>query len=170
MPAIEQHRRAAFGGGKLQAAGGGLVGRLHFGDDAGERAVAQAVLGEREHLAVLAPLGIEDALGTKPDLLEAGRVKIEPGQRPQNGGPRASETGGDACDEQRRGGIIAQSGRDCGDFVQPCPVEPMIGEAFIERVEPECEDRAARRLGMRDLGAKRGKLLGAGPIGRGRKA
>ena len=82
MPAIEQDRRSAVRRGELKPARGGLVGRLHFGDDAGERAVAHAVLGKGKNVDVLAALRIEECVGAKPDLLQARRVEIEPGQRP----------------------------------------------------------------------------------------
>lgn len=74
MAPIEQHRRLAVRRGKLEPPRGGLVGRLYLGDHASKRTVAQAILGEREHVAVLAALGIQDAIGAKPDLFEARRI------------------------------------------------------------------------------------------------
>lgn len=62
MAAIEEDRRLAVGRGKLQPAGRGLVGRLHLGDDAGKRAVAQGIFGHGKDGAVSRALRIEKLL------------------------------------------------------------------------------------------------------------
>ena len=85
MAAVEQHRRLAAGGRKLEPTGGGLVGGLHLGDDAGERAVAQAIFGKRQYLTILAALRIDDLVGAKADLLKARRIKIEARHCPEDG-------------------------------------------------------------------------------------
>ncbi len=84
MPAVEQHRRPAIRCGELEAAGRGLVGRLHLGDYAGERAEPQRILGQRQHLGILARLGVENALWAEPDLFEPRRIKVVAAQCPQH--------------------------------------------------------------------------------------
>ncbi len=57
VAAIEEHRRLAFGGRKLQAGGSRSGRRLHFGDDAGERAHRAARPARAQpKLAVVRPL------------------------------------------------------------------------------------------------------------------
>lgn len=111
MPPVEEDGGLAVRGGELQPAGRGLIGRFHFGDYAGERAVAQAIFGKRQNLGILAALRIKYLGWTEPRLLEAGRIEIELREGPKHGeaglGGKAS---GDAGHEQRRGGIIVQSG------------------------------------------------------------
>lgn len=77
MPAIEQHRRPAIRSGELQPAGSGHVRRLHLGDHAGERPVAQRVLSHGENVDILAALRIEQLARTKTYLFEARRVEVE---------------------------------------------------------------------------------------------
>lgn len=110
-PAIEQDRRLAVAGGELKAARGRLVGRLHLGHDASERAVAETILGHRQDVGVLRPLGIEYPIRPKPDLLQPWRVEIEPREHPQHGeaGLRC-ETRRDTGHEQGCRGIVAQRG------------------------------------------------------------
>lgn len=82
MAAEEKHRRLPVGGGELKPARGGLIGRLHLGDDTGERAVAQPIFGERQNIGVFRRLRIEDLVRPEPHLLQAGRIEIEAGERP----------------------------------------------------------------------------------------
>ena len=157
MASIEQHRRPAVGCRELEPTRRGLIRRFHLGDDAGDRAIAQRVFGHRQHVGVLAALGVKDAVGTETDLFEARRVQIEPGQRPQYGEARlAGESSRDTGGEQGCGRIGAQRGGGRRDLMKASPVEPMIGKPVIERRQPERQRRPALALGLRELCAKRG--------------
>lgn len=84
MPPVEQHGRPPVGRRELQSAGRGLVGRLYLGDHAGQRPVAQCILGEREDFGILSPLRVENLVRGQSHLFEAGRIKVEPAERPQH--------------------------------------------------------------------------------------
>ena len=166
MPAVEQDRRPAIRCGELEPAGRGLVRRLHLGDHAGKRAEPQRILGQCQHLGILARLGVENALGAEPDLFQPRRIKVIAAQRPQH---RKSwlccEPGGDTGCEQRGGRVVVQRGGGGGYLVEPSPVEATAGNLAIDRFQSERQHRSALALGLRKLRAKRGYLIGTGPIG-----
>lgn len=167
MPTIEEHRRLAVGCRELEPARRGPVGRLHLGDDAGERAIAQAVFGKGEHIGILSPLCVKDAAGPKADLFETGCVQVELGERPQHREVRlVGEPRRDACGEQGRRGVIRQ--RRCGrrNLVETSTVESLIDKPLIERFQAERQHRSTLTSGERELCAKRSELVGAVPIGR----
>lgn len=157
MATIQQHRCPAVGGRELEAARGGLVGGLDLRDHAGERAVAQGILGHRQHLGVLATLRVEDAIRAEAHLLESRGVEIEARERPQDvEAGRCCEPRRNPCCEQRRGGIIVQRCGCAGDFVETRPVQTLAGKAAIECFDPERQHGPALALGQRQLRTKRG--------------
>jgi hypothetical protein len=165
MPAIKQDRRLAVARGELETTGCSLIGSSDFRDDAGKRAVAQAVLGHGQHLGILGPLRVEDPVRTESDLLEPGGIKVETRESPQHGKawPRCEprrDTGG----EQGRCRIVAHPGRSGRDLVKADAVETVIGKPAVERFDAELERRPLLRAHASQLGAKRRKLLGACPI------
>ncbi len=136
--AQKQHRRVPVGGGQLKAPHRGLVGVLHFGNDSGKAAVAQAILRERKRHHLVPAFAIEQFVGRKPGLLEPGRVKIEPGQRPGDAGIRiGGKPGRCPCHEQGRGSVVAQRRRGGRDFVQATTVKAATAEPGIDRLNPE---------------------------------
>lgn len=165
MTAVEQHRRLAIGGGKLKPARRGLVGRLYLGDHAGERPIAQAVLGKRQHLGVLAPLRIEDAVRPKPHLFQSRRVKVEARQCPEHS--RAAlrrEPRRDTGGEQGRSGIVAKLGGGSHNLMQPPAIEAAIREAIVNLRQAERQRRSALPSRAGQLRGERGKLFGAGSL------
>lgn len=136
MAAIEQHRSLAVGCGQLETSGGGLIGRLHFGNDTGQCPIAQAVLGHCQHLGILAALRVENPLGAEPDLFKSRRVKIEARECPQYCEPGF---GGEACsdpgDKQSRRRIIAQFRRSGCDLMKTGPIKPIVSEPVVERCD-----------------------------------
>lgn len=169
MTAIQQYRCPTVVGRELKPARRGLVGGFDLGDHAGERAVAQRILGHRQHLGVLATLSIENAVGAEADLLESGGVKIKPRQRPQHRGFRSGRKA--CCDagrEQCRRRVVAQVCRGAGDLMQPRAIEPAIRKPVVELRDPERLRRFPVFLRTRQLRAKRGKVIGVRPILEGR--
>jgi len=163
---IEQHRRSAIGRGELQAPRRGLVGGLHFRNHAGKRPVAQPIFGQRQHVALLASLSIEDLVGAKPNLFQARGIEVEQGQRPKDreAGFRGKARG-DAGDEQGRCRVIAQClGFRC-KFMECGAAQALFGQSGIDGRHAERQGRTAREPGMCYLGPKRGELLGARPRG-----
>ena len=161
MPPIEQHRRSAIRCRQLQPAGRCHIGGFDFGDHAGERAIAQAILGHCQNLRVLVPLGIENTLGTKADLLQPRRVEIEFRERPQYRMTRSDrEPCGDARCEQRRGSVIVQAAGSSGDFVKAGTIETMIGKPLVQSGDTKRERRSARFRYARQFGAERRAMLG----------
>ncbi len=160
MAAVEQHRRLAVGSCQLKPAGRGLVGDLHLRDNAGERSIAKTIFGKRQDLGVLAALGIEDFIRPKADLLKARRVEIE-----TRNGPKDGETGLDTKARRDSGckqggaGIVGEARRGGSDFMQPGAIEAMIREALVHFRETKGQGRSARRAGVRQACAKRGKLI-----------
>lgn len=142
MAAVKKNRRLTVASGELEAARGSLVGGLHLGNDARERTVAQAVLGHRQDVSVLRSLRIEDPVGAEPHLLQAGRIEIEPRQRPKHreAGPccksRCNSSG-----EQGRRGIVAQRRRSGCYLVQTSAIQAAIGKAVVERIDAERQRR-----------------------------
>jgi hypothetical protein len=166
MPAIQQHRRLPVRCRELEPARCRLVRCVHLRDHAGKRAIAKGIFGERQHLGILTALRIEEFRGPEPDLFEPRCVKIEAGERPQHREAGAiGETGGDAGGEQCRGGVIAERRGRCRYFVKTAAIKASIGQPFIESCKTELQRRPARGLRARQLGAERGKLFGARPLG-----
>lgn len=111
MAPIEQHRRPTIGGRKLEPAGRGHIRRFHLGDDAGERFIAQGILGHGQHLNVLAALRVEQLVRTQSDLLEARSVEIESGHGPQHvEAGLIGETRGNASKKESSSCVVAQTG------------------------------------------------------------
>ncbi len=161
VPAVEQHRGPAVAGGKLQAPCRGLVGHFDFGDHAGQRSVAQAVLGHGQDLAVLCPLRIEHFIRAEPDLFERRRIEIEARQRPEHGHPGpCCKARGDAGGEQRGCGIVAPGRAGTRDFVEGAAAQASVGEGAVDLGHPERQGRAARGLRCGDLRAQRGERVG----------
>ena len=133
MPAIEKHRGLPVRRGELEPAGRCHVCDLYLGNDAGDRAVAKGIFGEREDLCILAALGIEDAVGGKTDLFEARRVEVELAQRPQDREAGSGKACRDPRGEQGRRRVVVQARGGAGDLVQPGAVESLIGEAIVQR-------------------------------------
>lgn len=124
MAAIEQHRRPTVRGGQLKPPGRSLIGRLDLGDDASKRSVAQTIFGKRQHLIVVAPVGVEDLLGAEPHLLKARRVKIEAAHCPEHCEPRLRRKA--RCDsggEQSRRRVIIECRGGGRDFVKAGTLE-----------------------------------------------
>lgn len=82
MPPEKQNRGTTIGRGELEPARCRMVSRLHLGDHTSQRAIAKAIFGERQYIAVLAALCVENAIRPKPCLFEARCIEIETGQRP----------------------------------------------------------------------------------------
>src|SRR5690606_25909593 len=164
MAPVKEHRRRPFGRGKLQPPRCRLIGRLHLGNDAGERAAAQRILAYRKQLAVIAPLSIEDPLRSKPCLFQTRRIKVEARERPEHRKPRRRrEARGDPGGKKRRSGVIAPACRGCGDFVKACAIKPAAVQSSIERRDAERQQGATRRSDARDRFAQGGKVPGARP-------
>jgi hypothetical protein len=112
---------------------GGLVGCLHLGNDTGERAIAQAVLGERQYIGVLQPLCIEEPVGAKTHLFQAWGVQIEATERPEHRSPSlACKACGDASGKQGSGGIVTPTRTVSGNFVEACAIKAAISQPIIE--------------------------------------
>ncbi len=160
VAAKEQHRRLAVGRRELKPAGRGLVGGLHLRDDAGERAVAQAIFGKRQYFRILAALRIEDLVGAKADLLKARRIKIKARHSPKDSEPRLDgEPRRDPGGKQGSAGIVGEARRRGGDLVQPRAIYAMIGQTLVHFGQPEGQSRPARTTGVGHAFAKRGKLI-----------
>ena len=111
MAAVEQHRRPAIRSRKLEPARRGHIRHFHLGDDAGERSIAQGILGHGQHFDVLAALRVEQFVRTEPNLLEARGIEIESGHGPQDIEARLTgETRGNASKEESSSGVVAQTG------------------------------------------------------------
>ena len=153
MTAVKQHRRLAVGSGELQPPRGCLVGGFYLGDNAGKRAIAQGILSHGEHRAVARALRIENLVGTKSDLFESGRMKVEPCERPKGGKVRlAGEARGYASDEQRRRRIIIERRTSRSNLVQCRAIQPAIGKAIIKRSDTKRQGWATRATRLRQLG------------------
>lgn len=162
MAAIEQHRRPAVRGGKLQTARRGPIGTLYLGDHAGERSVAQPILGHGQDLGIFASLSIDDPVGRQTHLLQTRCIKIETRERPKHRGvAKRRKPGGDTGQEQGRRSIVPQRGRAGGNFVQAVPVETSIDQSLVECGYPECQRRTARSVVSRQRLAQRRKVFGA---------
>ncbi len=164
MAAIEQYWRAPVRGCELQTSRRGSVRTLHLGDDAGERAIAQSVFSHGQDIAVLAALGVEDRIGSKPDLLEPWRIEIERSERPEDLTLGfVGKTSGDSGGEERCAGIVVQR---CGyrtNFMEPGAIKPVIGELGIDLDKLEGEYVAWDARGTCDPFAKRGQAGGGDP-------
>ncbi len=168
MAAIEQHGGLSVRCGKLEPPRRGLIGRLYLSNDASERAIAKRILGHGQYRGILAALGIKDLVGSESDLFESGRVEIEARQRPEHGEARTlGKARRDPGGEQGRGGIIAERRGSGAYFVEARAVESAIGKPVIDRVQAERQHRPSRPARMGELGAERGKLFGARPLGKG---
>lgn len=145
MATIEQHRRCSVRCCKLQPARGGLIGCPHFGDHAGQRSVAQAILGQRQHLAILATLRKEDLVRSKADLFKARRIEVEARHRPQDAhAALRGKARGNTGSKEGGGSIVIQAGRCGSDLVKPGAVQPLIGQALVHCRQPERQRRPAR--------------------------
>ena len=164
VAAVEQHRGAPFGGGELEPPRRRLVSRLHLGDDAGERPVAQRVLAQGKQLAVVLALRIEDTPRPEPGLFESRGIKVEACQRPEHRKTRRRrEARGDPRREKRCRCIVAPACRGSRDLMQSRAVEPAGAQQMIDRSHAERQYRSACRGDARHGLAKRLKLLGARP-------
>ncbi len=160
VAAEEQHRRLAVRCCQLKPAGGGLVGDFYLSDDAGERPVAKAIFGKRQNFGILATLRIENLVGAEPNLLQARRIKVEPRHGPEDGEARfCGKTRGDPGGEQGGAGIIIEAGRRGRDLMQARAVKAMIGQALVNRGQPEGQRRPAFCASIRQLCTKHGKLI-----------
>ena len=101
--------------------------------------MAQAFLHQREHLGIVARLGVEHAIGREPRLVEAGREQVAPPHHPQDRPPGAR---GDAGEEERGRGVVAQRWRGGGDLVQRVEPQPTVGEPLVDRRHTERQHRA----------------------------
>lgn len=118
MAAIEQHGRLPIRGSELQSAGRGHVCRLHFCDYAGERSIAQRILGDGQHVHILAALRIEKLIRAEADLLQARRIKIEGRHGPANGVARIRRKAcGYPSEEQGGGGVVIEASGPGSDLV-----------------------------------------------------
>lgn len=168
MPAIKQHGCSTIRCRDLKAPGSGHVRFLHLGDHAGERPVAQAIFGHRQHLGILASLRVQDAIGAEPNLLKAWRVEVELGERPEHcPASVADEPGSYARREERGGCVVVEASGCCRDFVQPGACQATIRETIVHRRNAERQGRRARLVGARNLGAKQRQGVGREPIGQG---
>lgn len=175
VAAVEEHRRLAVGGRQLKAPSRGLVSRLHLRDDAGQRSIAQAIFGKGQNLGILAALSVEDLVWSQANLLKARRIEVEPRYRPED-----DEAGlygkarRDSGREEGGAGVVVEARRRSSDLVQASAVQPMIGQPLVYLLHPERQHWPARGAGMRQAGAKRGKLIdpvlveGRGTSGHGR--
>lgn len=77
MAAIKQDGCSAVRCRKLKPPGSGHIRRLHLGNHAGERAIAQPIFRHCQYLRVLAPLRVKDAIGAEPNLLNPRRIEVE---------------------------------------------------------------------------------------------
>ena len=89
--------------------------------------MAQPLLHHRQHLFVVARLGIKDTVRRQSRLHQARREKVAARQGPEN---RARQPGRDAGDEQGDGGIIGEAGALAHHFMerrdrQPAAVQPI---------------------------------------------
>lgn len=100
----------------------------------------QPFLHQREHLGIVAGLGIEQALGIEPRLIEPGREQVAAAHDPQHRPPCAR---GDPGEEQGGGGIVAHLGRGGGDLVQRIEPHAPVRELLIDRANSERQHRAA---------------------------
>ncbi len=134
MAAHEERDRAAPLRRELQPAGGAHAGALHFADHRTKAAVTQPFLHQREQFGIIACLGIKDAFGRQPCLIEAGSEQIAATHDPQD---RAPGTRGDPGHEQGGGGIVRHFGRAGRDLVQGIQPQPAIGQPRINLRNPE---------------------------------
>lgn len=162
MAPIEQHRGFAVAGGELEAPCGGHVGGANLGDHAGQRSVAQAVLGNGQHLLILFALSVEYLRRAKADLFEAGSIEVEAGQCPEHGKSGTGEARGKAGGKERGGGIVAPARGSGGDFVEACAVQTSKGEPVIQHGDAEGQDGAAIRARVGQLRAQGVELITAG--------
>lgn len=123
----QQRDRLAALGGELQPAGIGHRGALHLADHRAEPAVPQPFLHQREQLGIVAGLGIEDSLGGKPRLIQAGREQVATPDHPQHRPPGARR---DPGHEQGGSGIVAKA--------------RARGRYLMERIESEASRRQPR--------------------------
>ena len=137
--ALEQQgdRLAAFGR-QLQPAGIGHRGAPHLADHGAQAAVTQPFLHQREQFGIVACLGIEDALGSEPRLIEAGREQVPPAHHPQHRAPGAS---GDPGHEQGRGGIVTHARGGGSDLVKRPQSKAARRQPRIDRADPERQHR-----------------------------
>jgi hypothetical protein len=134
MAAHEERDRSAPFRGELQPAGGAHAGALHLADHRTKAAVTQPFLHQREQFGIVACLGIKDAFGRQPCLIEAGSEQIAATHDPQD---RAPGTRGDPGHEQGGGGIVRHFGRAGRNLVQGIQPQPAIGQPRIDLRNPE---------------------------------
>ncbi len=99
--------------GELQPAGGGGIQPPHFADDAGEAAMAQPFLHDRQNGA--AGIDAQHPVRGEAGLRQGGREEVSPFRRPEH---RAVETREDAGDHQPGGGRVFRRGAGIGEFMQ----------------------------------------------------
>lgn len=111
MATVEEDGRLPIGGCQLQPPGRGYVGRLHFCDHAGERPVAQCILGDRKDIHILPPLRVEQFIRSKTNLFQPGPIEIEGRHRPADGlASICREPRGYAGEKERGSGIVVETG------------------------------------------------------------
>ena len=139
--ALEQQRdRLAALRRELQPAGIGHGSALRLADHRAKSAMAQPFLHQREQFGIVRRLGIEDAFGRQPRLVQAGREQVPPAHHPQDRSPGAR---GDAGHEQGGGGIVAHAGAGRRDLVQRAERESAARHPRIDRADPEGQHGAA---------------------------
>lgn len=158
MATVEQHRRLAVSGRQLQTPGRGLIGGFDFSNDAGERAVAQTILGKRQDFGILARLRVKHLIRPEPGLLKPRSVEIKPGHCPQNrlawlGAKPCSDAGG----KQRSRRIVVQRCRRRSKLVQALARNATVRQPVIEQRHAERQCGFSLGIRLRQLGAKRGE-------------
>jgi len=161
VAAIKQHRCPAIRGGELQTARRCAIGTFYLRDHAGERSVAQPILGHGQDLGVLGPLSVDDPVGRQTHLLQTRRIKIEPRERPKDRCiAKCRKPGGQACREQSRGGIVAERGRSGGNLVETVAIESSVHQQSIERSHSESKGWPSRVVVSRKRLAQRREFVG----------
>ena len=138
LPVAKQQGRCfALLSGELETAGGGHFGALHFADHSGEAAVAHAFLHHRQHLFVIAAIGVKEAIGLEPDLGKRRGEEIPAGESPEHLALITGKTDSGGGEKERGDGIIAGRRRGRRRLMQrhrqAAADEPVIDRSDAER-------------------------------------
>jgi len=136
----QQSDRLAALGRELQPPGIWHRGALHLADHSAQAAMPYPLLHQREQFGIVIRLGIDDAVGREPRLVQARREQIAAPHHPQY---RPPGTRGDSGHEQGRGGIIAKAGAGRSDLMEGIESQPSARQPRIDCAHAERQYRAA---------------------------
>ncbi len=94
----------------MQPPGRRHVGGLHFRDHAGQRSIAQRILGNGKDIHILAALRVKQLIRSETDLFQPRRIEIKGRHRPADGlASICREPRGYAGEKERGGGIVIET-------------------------------------------------------------